>query len=126
MSFVFGVLLKSANAGKLSSRDDGFLNIYLQSLRDFDRELAAPQRLIDPEDRELLKKFIHQSDLVVAYGTDETLKKIRDEVPPGAGFVGYGHRVSFAFFSREVLRRNKLQTLADRATRDIWMMDRPG
>jgi hypothetical protein len=62
----------------------------------------------------------------VAYGTDETLQKIRNEVPPAANFVGYGHRVSFAFFSREVLCKDKLRQLAEKTARDIWMMDRRG
>ena len=126
LSFVFGMLLKSANAGKLSSRDDGFLGIYLESLRDFDKALAASQHLIDPKNRPALLTSIQKSDLVVAYGTNQSLKKIREEVPSGVNFVGYGHRVSFAFFSKEVLRRNKVRALARLVAHDIWMMDRRG
>jgi len=126
ISFILGMLLKSANIGKLSSSDDGFLNIYLDSLREQDQALAAPQRLIPPKDRALLRSLIQESDLVVAYGTDETLKKIREDVPLNVFFAGYGHRVSFAFFAKEILRKNKISSLARRVARDIWMMDARG
>jgi len=126
ISFILGMLLKSANVGKPSSSDDGFLNIYLDSLRKFDKGLAAPQRLIRPKDRALLRSLIQESELVVAYGTNESLRKIRKEVPPNVPFVGYGHRVSFAFFAKEILRKNKVRFLARRAARDIWMMDTRG
>ena len=126
ISFNFGMLIKSANVGKCSSEDEGFLDIYLDSLNDFDRKLGSSNFLVDPGDKKPLAAFIRSADLVVAYGSNETLSEIRKEAPVGVDFIGYGHRLSFAFYAKEALQKKRLRELARRAARDIWMMDQRG
>ena len=124
-SFVLGLLLKSSNTGKLSSRDRGFLDIYLQSLKTVNKELWKACRLTSPKDRNL-SRLSKGADLVVAYGSDESLEEIRKSIPAVTPFFGYGHRVSLGLYFREALSKGRANTLAKKAAHDIWMVDQRG
>lgn len=126
VSFVLGMLVKSVNIGKVSSRDEGFLDIYLESLKGLDKKLAGTNLLLDPRDKKSVHSAIQASDLVLAYGNDQSLKEIRDKVRPGTPFIGYGHRVSFGVYAKEALNRTYLGILTKRTAHDIWMTDQRG
>ncbi len=125
-SFVLGMLVKSVNMGKLSSKDEGFLEIYLESLKSCDQKLAASNFLIDPKNRKALWEAMETSDLVVAYGSNANLKEIQKSVPAGTPFIAYGHRVSFGLFMKEALTPKNSSLLAKESARDIWMADQRG
>ena len=122
LSFVLGMLLKSRNVGKLSARDAGFLDIYLQSLRTADRPLWRTNQLIGAKDRAALSACAKKAELVVAYGSEESLEGIRKQVPASTPFFAYGHRVSAALYSKEALNGKN----AVLAARDVWMADQRG
>ncbi len=126
VSFILGMLAKSVNIGKVSSRDAGILDIYLESLRAVDKGLSKTNRLIKPSDRKSLGKAIAVSDLVVAYGDDRTLEAIRKQVPVKSQFCGYGQRVSFGIYLKEALTQANAPSLAKKTARDIRMMDQRG
>lgn len=126
VSFVIGMLLKSVNIGKLSSEDPGILDIYLASLRKHDARLAEMNILIDPKDRKALRQWAASVDRVVAYGSDETLRTIRREIPDRVPFTGYGHRISIGVFAKEALTGSKLGALAKKCANDIWMLGQRG
>jgi len=46
-----------------------------------------------------------EATLLTATGDDDTLRSIRDRLPIATRFIGYGHRVSFAFVAQEALAR---------------------
>jgi hypothetical protein len=126
MSFVLGMLVKSRNIGKVSSRDPGVLDIYLESLEKADPKLAAANSLIRRGDGRAFLRAIKGADTVVAYGDDRTLRWIRSRLPEGSEFFGYGHRVSYGLFMKRALRSRKASALARGAARDIWMVHRRG
>lgn len=126
VSFILGMLTKSKNVGKVSSKDKGFLDIYLDSLKSVDSKLASTSILLKPNDRKALLRSIQGSDLVVVYGDDRTLREIRKDIPPKTQFIGYGHRVSMSIYSKEVLTKRNFSRLARNTVFDIWMMDQRG
>jgi hypothetical protein len=126
ISFVLGMLVKSANIGKLSSKDQGFLEIYIESLKRHDRKLALTNLLLDPSDRQTLKTAIEQSNLVVGYGSNQRLREIQEIVPSRTSFIAYGHRVSFGLYAKEALTPKHIKSLARSTARDIWMADQRG
>lgn len=126
VSFILGMLVKSVNVGKLSRLDEGFFKIYLESLKNFDKKLASTNFLIDSNDRKALSEAMKSSNLVVAYGSDKNLKDIQKLVPARTPFVAYGHRVSFGFYTKEVLTPGNLTRLARDTARDVWMADQRG
>ncbi len=126
VSFIFGMLVKSANLGKVSSEDEGFLDIYLESLKPWDRRLAGANFLLASKDKKSALQAIQRSDLVIAYGGDESLKAIRSHVPVTTPFVGYGHRMSFGIYAKEALSKKNLERFAEKTAQDIWMTDQRG
>ncbi len=126
LSFVLGMLLKSHNVGKLSSRDEGFLRVYLQSLKTADAALWRANALSNPKNRTTLSAAAKKADMVVAYGSDESLRQIQKEVPATTPFFAYGHRISAAIYSKEVLTKKNVQALAYSAAHDVWMADQRG
>ena len=126
LSFVLGMLVKSANLGKVSSEDEGFLDIYLESLKAWDRRLAGANFLLAPKDKQSALRAIQCSNLVIAYGGDESLKAVRTHVPVTTPFVGYGHRMSFGIYAKEALSKKNLESFAKKTAQDIWMSDQRG
>ncbi|MBI2095806.1 MAG: hypothetical protein HYT89_06530 [Candidatus Omnitrophica bacterium] len=126
-SFVLGMLVKSVNLGKVSRRDHGFLDIYLESLSKHDPRLAATSRLLPLGVKgggyAFLRGPLHRSGLVVAYGSDETLSEIKKNIPQGTAFEGYGHRVSVGVYVGPAARTS---AVAKKAARDVWMSGQRG
>lgn len=125
-SFVFGMLMKASNVGKPSSRDEGLIRIYLESLDRRDRSLARTNRLLDARDRKGLAEVMRQSGLIVAYGDETTLDELQAQAPPRAPFVRYGHRASFSLYMKETLSLSRWKALARRTAADVWAMDQRG
>ncbi|OIO37579.1 MAG: hypothetical protein AUJ72_04290 [Candidatus Omnitrophica bacterium CG1_02_46_14] len=126
ISFVLGMLIKSVNIGKASSRHEGFIDLYLESIKLFDRSLAKTNLLIDPKDKKSVMQAIRGSDLVVGYGHNQSLKEIRTRTPATAVFVGYGHRMSFGICTKESLNNKNFGRLAEATAYDIWLTDQRG
>ena len=125
-SFGMGMLLKSRNVGKLSSRDRGFLGLYLTSLKTVDPKLSRTNVLLDPSDRRVFESALKKASLVVAYGSDEGLRQIQTRVPVGTPFFGYGHRVSLGLFGKKAMSDRGAADLAKKAARDVWSVDQRG
>ncbi len=123
-SLVLGLLVKSRNILKVSSRNAGILPLYLESLKKHDKELWNSCKLIRSHAE--AKHAAKSADLVVAYGSDESLEDIRKSVPAKTPFVGYGHRVSFGLILRESLKGAEAKRLARRTAYDVWMADQRG
>ena len=126
ISFILGMLLKSANIGKVSSKNEGFLDVFLESLRSHDAKLASTNLLLDPEDRQSTRQCLERSDLVVAYGTDETIRQIREMVPRQTPFFGYGYRISFSLVTAGALRPAAVRDLARKTSLDARITDQGG
>jgi hypothetical protein len=67
----------------------------------------------------LEQTLFEAADCVTATGSDETLAAIRRNVPDRVRFLGYGHRVSFAYLAGGALRRSTARQTAARAAADV-------
>lgn len=66
-------------------------------------------------------------DCVVAYGSDRTVRSLRDRTPVTARFVGYRHRLSFAMVGRGTLADvDAARQAARRAARAVATFDQRG
>src|SRR3954467_124646 len=68
---------------------------------------------------ELTATLIGEADCVTAIGSDESLWAIRQQVPIGKRFVGYGHRLSFAFVTSGVLQGFNAKKVVTRTADDV-------
>lgn len=119
-SLAVGLLLGSHNILKVSGRDEGILPDYLDSLKAHDRSLWRLCRL--ERRRSAVRPAAGEADLVVAYGEDATLKKVRSMLPAKVPFIGHGHRVSVSL----LLKGSLTDRAASRTALDVWMADQRG
>jgi Acyl-CoA reductase (LuxC) len=83
---------------KPSLREPIFARAWKQSLDEVDPALGEQVEVVA-----WAEGCLQESEAVVAYGSDETLAKIRSQLPPGARFAGYGHKLSVGVIFRESL-----------------------
>jgi hypothetical protein len=91
-SLAHGLLLGSHNIVKLpGDRDDSTAR---REILDFLRGLPAPLRkLIEPH-RELDVDLLREADVVVAFGSDETMAHLRTQLRWDQKFIAHGHALS--------------------------------
>ncbi len=121
MSMVLGVLTHSAQFVKCATGTALVPRLFAHSLYDADRKLGACLELVEwPGGSIPLEDALFgEADCVTATGSDETLKAIRDRLPVGKRFLGYGQRVSFGYVAGEVLTGFNAKQFAGRAAADV-------
>ncbi|MDW8309532.1 MAG: acyl-CoA reductase [Verrucomicrobiales bacterium] len=119
MSMVLGLLTRSAQFVKCAQGASLLPRLFAHSIYRADAKVGACLEVAEwPGGNETLESALfEQADCVTATGRDETLAAIRARLPVRTRFVGYGHRVSFAFVTRVALSVERApQILADAAT----------
>src|SRR5262249_36897730 len=99
MSITLGVLTRSAQVLKCA-RGAWFLRrLFAHSLYDAEPKLGACLEVAEWRGgkSEIEKALFAEADCVTATGSDEALAAIRHYLLPQTRFLGYGHRVSFAY-----------------------------
>lgn len=121
MSIALGVLTRSAQFVKCAS-DASFLpRLFAHSLYEAEPKLGACLEIaawrggrVDIE-----KVLFEEADCVTATGSDEALAAIRHHVPARTRFLGYGHRVSFAYVASDALSGFQTKKTVARAAADV-------
>jgi hypothetical protein len=128
VSICCGLLLKSANLVKVSSRDPVFPTLFVESLRAVDVELADCVAVLDWTRQELAltQAVLAEASAVIACGDDDTIATLRRMSPPEARFLCYGHKLSFAVVAREAMTADNLPSLAEAAAFDASVYDQQG
>ncbi len=120
-NLVLGILLRSAQFVKCARGTSFIPRLFAHSLRETEAKMGACIEIAEwpggtePLERELFA----QSHCVTATGGDETLAAIRQKLPPRVRFVGYGHRVSFGYITREVLSGWRAKKVVASAAEDV-------
>ncbi|HKX62256.1 MAG TPA: acyl-CoA reductase, partial [Verrucomicrobiae bacterium] len=127
-SLLFGLLIRSAQFIKCGTGAACFPRLLAHSLVDTEPGLAACLEIAEwpGGTRELEEALFAEADLVTATGSDETLAAIHAQLPLGRRFVGYGHRVSFGFITRDALGGFTRTQTVDRAADDVVAWDQGG
>jgi len=128
VSLVCGLLVKSANFCKASSRDPLFSTLYLASLHEIDPDLASCVQIQRWKggDAALESALFEEANLVLAYGDDSSLHAVKSLLPPGKRFLGFGHKIGFAIACREMMTTASLPATAMNAAEDITLYDQQG
>lgn len=91
---------------KPSGREPVFARAWKKSLDLVDPELSGRVD-IGAWDENKLRDF----PAVIAYGSDETLQKIRSLLAPGTRFAGYGHKLSVGVIFEEAMKEASSEAL---------------
>ena len=120
-SIVFGLLMRSAQFVKCASGASFLPRLFAHSIYEADGKLGACLEIAEWRggNSALENVLFAEADCVTATGSDETLDKIRKHLPLKTKFLGYGHRMSFAFVSGEVLYGSRAKKIVAAAADDV-------
>lgn len=124
-----GLLVKSAVVLKPGRGDAVLPVLFARGLAEEDPELARAVAVAYwPGGREEVEDvLLRAAEVVVAYGSEETVRSLRDRTPVAARFVAYRHRVSAALVGREALKDGTAaKVAAGRAARAAAIFDQRG
>ncbi|HKQ37530.1 MAG TPA: acyl-CoA reductase [Verrucomicrobiae bacterium] len=121
MSILLGLLVRSAQFIKCATGTSGLVRLFAHSIYQRDPKLGACLEVAEwPGGRvDLEQPLFEAAECVTATGADETLAAIRNRLPPHVRFLGYGHRVSFAYIAHEMLTGRGARELAIKAAMDV-------
>ena len=98
-SAVITLLLGHRALLKPSTREPVFARAWKKSLDQVDSDLSGRVDITAWDEDKL-----RNATAVIAYGSDETLQKIRSRLSPETRFAGYGHKLSVAIIFEEALQ----------------------
>jgi hypothetical protein len=121
MSLVLGVLTRSAQFMKCATGTSFLPRLFAHSIYQYEPKVGACLEIAEWRggDVALEEALFAEADCVTATGSDETLSAIRGRVPVKTRFVGYGHRVSFAYIARGMLFDPEDRRIAALAAADV-------
>jgi phenylacetate-coenzyme A ligase PaaK-like adenylate-forming protein len=125
-SLVIGFLTKNVNIVKLSSSDTGFLNMFMQALKETDVEgiLSAAAAVISWKggSRELEETAVKNADVVMVWGGEEAVKAYRSMAPVNVKVEGFGPETSLGLVYESAINNEGMRDIAERAARDasLW------
>jgi hypothetical protein len=127
-SIVLGLLVRSAQFIKCASGAALLPRLFAHSLYDAEPKLGSCIEIAEwcGGNAALESALFAEADCVTAIGSDETLAAIRRHLPPRVRFLGYGHRVSFGYITKDALSSYGTKKLVSRAAADVIAWDQLG
>jgi len=127
-SLISGLLVKSGSIGKVSSDEPLFAGLFVEALIEVEPRLADCMAIIwwKGGDQERESCLFRQADVIVGYGSNQTLASLRNKIPITTRFLSFGHKISFGLISKASLDPRKAVQTAYDAARDIARYDQQG
>lgn len=121
MSIVLGVLVRSAQFVKCATGATFVPRLFAHSLYEAEPKLGACLEIAEwpGSSQTLTDALFAEAECVTATGSDSALEAVRLRVPAKTRFLGYGHRVSFAFVSNRALSGLGSRKVVERAAADV-------
>lgn len=110
-SVLEGLLAGNVNILKLPSMDDGISIMLLHEIIKEAPVLAPYICVLDVPSTNLsvMKKLAEMADAVVVWGSDEAIAAIRAYAKPQTRIISWGHKLSFAYTTADVLEDKNLE-----------------
>ena len=128
LSMVFGLLIRSAQFVKCGSGTSFLPRLFGHSLYQVEPKLASCLEIAEWKGgtAALDQTIFSVADLLTVTGSDETLQTIRGKIPAHLRLIDYGHRVSFAYITREIFSEADSSKIAKSAAEDVVAWDQLG
>jgi hypothetical protein len=127
-SLICSLLVKSPSIGKLASDEplvaSVFVNLLLKEIPQLENCLSIVWWRGGDFDHS--QPFLDHSELVLAYGSNDTLHSIRSHVSVTTRFLGHGHKLSFSVVSDTALDNRNAQWVAEQSALDVVRYDQMG
>ena len=127
-AMVLGVLVRSAQFVKCASGTSLLPRLFAHSLYEVEPKLGACLEVAEWRggNADLEERLFEEADCVTATGSDETLATIRRRLALKVRFLGYGHRVSFAYVAGGSLTGLNARKAAEQAAADVTAWNQQG
>lgn len=102
-ALVRSLLVKSPVLGKAASGEPLLPALFARALAEQDAALGRALAVAwwRGGNQYLERAALERAEAVVAYGSNDSVGSLRRRAPPGARFIGYGHKFSFGVVARE-------------------------
>lgn len=110
-SVLEGLLAGNVNILKLPSMDDGISILLLHEMVKEEPSLAPYVCVLDvpSTNLDIMKKLADIADGIVVWGGDAAIRAVRSYAAPNTQIINWGHKLSFAYVTQDVLEDIKLQ-----------------
>ena len=127
-SLVCGLLVKAGNIGKLPSAEPLFAGLFARLLAEVHPPLADCLAVVwwKGGEEELASALYAEADTVLAYGSNDSLEKIRSRLPVTTRFLPYGHKLGFGLVGTAALDSLRAPETARQAASDVMRYDQQG
>ena len=109
---------------KVSRKNRNFCNHLLGSIRRVSPAFAKSVQVTTHE--EIFFKAAKGFDAVIAFGSDQTLRQIRQRLSRHIPLIERGHRVGASIVYRSQMSQKGFNGLALRCAKDVWLYDQRG
>lgn len=124
LGLVEGLLAGNINFLKTSSNDSLLAQHFFSKLIQYDKSGKLKYFIIiarfSSKELDLLKSVLYYADGISAWGSEEAIKSISSLAPDGVKVIKWGHKISFAYISKENINNDsELELVA----RDICLIE---
>lgn len=127
-SLVCGLLVKAPSIGKVASAEPVFASLFARLLAEVEPQLADCLAVLwfKGGDTVSEKTLFGEADVVLAYGGNDTLSQLRQQVPIGTRFLPHGHKLSLGLVSAAALDVGHAPATARAAALDVVRYEQQG
>lgn len=125
---VCALLVKAPVVGKVASAEPLFAPVFARLLAEVEPRLADALAIVwfPGGDTASERALLQQADVVLAYGGNDTLAALRQQVPPMARFLPHGHKLSAGLVGAGALDVQQAQATARLAALDVVRYEQQG
>lgn len=118
VSMLEGLMTGNVNILKNTARNGQFAPLFFQRLIEIDTHNLLKYFIyifeISSQEQAVIQQFIDLADVICIWGGEEAVKSIRAMTPQGTRIVVWGHKISFAYFTEDMLlQRDQIARLAE-------------
>lgn len=118
ISLLEGLMAGNINILKNTSRNGLFATLFFQRLIEQDAHGLLQHFIyvfeVSSQEKDIIQHCINLADVICIWGGEEAVKSIRAMTPAGTRIVVWGHKISFAYFTEEMLlRTDEISRLAE-------------
>jgi hypothetical protein len=127
-SLVCGLLVKAPAVGKVASAEPLFATLFARLLAEVEPRLADALAIVSFKGGDTVSEgaLFAEADTVLAYGGNETLAALRQQLPVSTRFLPHGHKLSVGLVSAAALDAQHLPGVARAAALDVVRYEQQG
>lgn len=114
ISILDGLLTGNINLVKLPKEEGGITVSVLEELFKIEPALCEYVYIFDYSSKDIhaMKTLAAAANAVIVWGGDEAVRAVRSLVDPNTRIIEWGHKISFAYVTKEGICRDSLEKLA--------------